>query len=107
MFCKHYGMELTKYEEWIKYFENRIKIGTKLKNYQYYDLANSLNFNNNNNDNNDSNSQNRVKQSNPIEMTKLFFKLSYSNDNFVKYYKCGIIITFILCKMCCFDTVVD
>ena len=75
-----------------------------LKNYQYYDLANSLNLIIINN-NHDSNSQTSVKQSNlflsdskyssflvdggdisklisgflTIEMTKLFFKLNYSN----------------------------
>ena len=65
MFYQSYGMEVTKYEESIKYFENTIKIliMSKWENHQYYDLANSLSFNNNNNTN-DINSQNSVKQLN-------------------------------------------
>ena len=57
MFYQPYGMELRKYEKSIKYFENPIKIAPKWKNYQCYELANSLSFNNNN-------SQNSVKESN-------------------------------------------
>ena len=44
VFYHSYGMELRKYEESIKYFENTIKIASKWKNYQYYELANSLKF---------------------------------------------------------------
>ena len=63
MFYKPYGMKLAKCEESIKYFENTIEIAPKWKNYQYYDLTNSLNFNNNNNNNNDDgNNQNTEKQ---------------------------------------------